>query len=301
MPVKTVAILSPGDMGHAVGRALGDHGLEVITSLEGRSARTRRLASEGNFQDVPDLVELASRADLILSILVPSEAIGVARRVADAIRGSSSAPPFVDCNAVSPQTAQVMSDIIGAAGGTFIDGSIIGGPPRAGASPRIYVSGPGSGVMSQLDGKGISVRPMGDEIGRASAIKMCYAAGTKGTSALHTALLTAAEALGVSRELATELKSSQPDVYARMEGQVPGLPIAAGRWIGEMEEIAATFEHVGVTPGFHEGAAAMFRLLAQTPFARETPETRDSSRTLAQTIACLAQLLTPPGERRQVP
>ena len=301
MRVKTVAILSPGDMGHAVGRALGEHGFNVITSLEGRSPRTRRLASEGNFQDVPDLKELASRADLILSILVPSEAIGVARRIADSIRDSGSAPPFVDCNAVSPQTAHAMSEIIGTAGGSFIDGSIIGGPPGSGASPRIYVSGPGSTVMAQLDGKGVEVRLMGDEVGRASAIKMCYAAGTKGTSALHTALLTAAEALGVSEELAVELRSSQPEVFARMEGQVPGLPIAAGRWVGEMEEIAATFEHVGVTPGFHQGAAAMFRLLAQTPFAQETPETRDPDRTLDQTIAYLAQLLPPPGERRPMP
>jgi 3-hydroxyisobutyrate dehydrogenase-like beta-hydroxyacid dehydrogenase len=301
MRITTVAILSPGDMGHAVGRALGNHGLKVITCLKGRSERTRRLASKGNFQDVPDLKELVSRADLILSILVPSEAIGVAQRVADAIQDSGSGPPFVDCNAVSPQSAQVMYDIIGAVGGSYIDGSIIGGPPGRGTPPRIYVSGPGSTIMAALDGKGIEVRPMGDEIGRASAIKMCYAAGTKGTTALHTALLTAAEALGVSQELATELQSSQPDVYKRMEGQVPGLPISAGRWIGEMEEIAATFDHVGITPGFHEGAAAMFRLLAQTRFAQETPETRDPNRTLAQTIAYLAQLLPEPDERKQIP
>jgi 3-hydroxyisobutyrate dehydrogenase-like beta-hydroxyacid dehydrogenase len=192
-----------------------------------------------------------------------------------------------------------MSDLVSAAGGSYIDGSIIGGPPGRGVPPRIYVSGPGSEIMGELDGKGIAVRAMGNEVGRASAIKMCYAAGTKGTTALHTALLTAAKALGVSQELATELKSSQADIYGRMEAQVPGLPISAGRWIGEMEEIAATFAGVGVTPGFHQGAAAMFRLLSQTPFAAETPETRDSSRTLAETIAYLAQLLPEPDDRRQ--
>jgi hypothetical protein len=84
-----------------------------------------------------------------------------------------------------------------------------------------------------------------------------------------------------------------------MEGQIPGLPIAAGRWIGEMEEIAATFDHVGLTPDFHKGAAHMFRLLNQTPFALETPETRDAGRTLAQTISMLAQLLPQPGEGEQ--
>ena len=291
--MKTVAILSPGDMGHAVGRALGDHGLNVITCLEGRSDRTRKLAREGGFRDVPTLGEMVSQADLVLSILVPAEATGVAARVAEAIKSAGSGTPFADCNAVSPQSAHVMHDIVTGAGGRFIDASIIGGPPGRGAAPRFYASGPDAAPMAELDGKGIVVRTMGDEIGRASAIKMCYAAGTKGTSALHAALLTAAEALGVSAELEAEMRSSQPDAYERMEGQIPRLPIPAYRWIGEMEEIAATFDHVGVTPGFHQGAADIFRLFSQTPFADESPETMDSDRTLAETIAAAARLLPP--------
>jgi len=298
MAVNTVAILSPGDMGHAVGRALGEHGLEVITCLDGRSERTRRLAEKGGFRDVPTLKDMISQADLVFSILVPSEAIGVARRVAEAIRVTGSDTAFADCNAVSPQSALVMNEIINAAGGRFIDGSIIGGPPAKGTPPRVYVSGPDISLVTELDGKGIVVRSMGDGIGRASAIKMCYAAGTKGTSALYTALLTAADALGVSEELAVELRASQPDLHKRLEDQVPGLPIPAARWIGEMEQIAATFEHVGVTPAFHQGAAEMFRLLSQTPFARETPETRDTSRTLAETISLVAKLLPPRSEDR---
>ena len=291
MTVNTVAILSPGDMGHAVGQALGEHGFEVIACLNGRSERTRRLAEKGSLKDVPTLEDMVSQADLILSILVPSEAIGVARKVAESIRATGAHTPFADCNAVSPQSALAMKDIIDSAGSRFIDGSIIGGPPGRGAPPRLYVSGPDSGIVGELHDKGIVVRTMGGEIGQASAIKMCYAAGTKGTAALYTALLTAAEALGVSGELAAELRASQPDVYKRMESHVPGLPIPAGRWIGEMGEIAATFEHVGVTPQFHRGAADIFRLLSQTPFAQETPETRDSGRTLAETIATLARLL----------
>ena len=242
---------------------------------------------------MPTLEDMVSQADLVLSILVPSEAIGVAKRVAEAIRATGAHTPFADCNAVSPQSALAMNDIVSMAGGRFIDGSIIGGPPGRGAPPRLYVSGPDEGIVAELDAKGIAVRTMGGHIGRASAIKMCYAAGTKGTSALHTALLTAAGALGVSGELAAELRASQSEVYKRMEGVVPGLPIAAGRWVGEMEEIAATFDHVGVTPHFHRGAADIFRLLSRTPFAQETPETRDSSRTLAETIATLAKLLEP--------
>ena len=145
--------------------------------------------------------------------------------------------------------------------------------------------------MSELDGKGIDVRPIGDAVGRASGIKMCYAALTKGTYALQVALLTAAEAMGLSEELRAELMYSQPEAYKSMEGQLPGLPAKAFRWIGEMEEIAATFDHVGVTPYFHQGAADVFRLLSETPFAQETPETVDRSRTLAQTMSVVARSL----------
>ena len=116
------------------------------------------------------------------------------------------------------------------------------------------------------------------------------AALTKGTSTLQAALLTAAEALGLSAELRAELESSQPNVLKQME-RIAYLPANAHRWAGEMEEIAATFEAVGVTPGFHQGAAAMYRLLSQTPFAEESPETVDRDRTLAETIEAVARLL----------
>ena len=292
MAVKTIALLSPGDMGHAVGRALGEHGLDVITCLQGRSERTRKLAQQANIRDVTSLEEVVSRADLILSILVPAEAISLAGQVADALRGMRTDTPFADCNAISPQSAKVMDAIITKAGGRFIDASIIGPPPGHGAPPRFYVSGTHASILTELNGKGIDVRPIGDAIGRASGIKMCYAALTKGTSALHMAMLTAAETMGLSDELRAELTFSQPDAYKSMEAQVPRLPTTATRWIGEMEEIAATFDHVGVTPDFHLGAAEVFRLLSKTPFAQETPETIDRSRTLAQTITVAAQLLT---------
>ena len=253
MAVKTVGVLSPGDMGHAVGRALKDHGLDVVTCLRGRSERTKQLAADAGIRDLQTLEELVTESELVLSILVPAEAVGVARQVVDAITAADADVAYADCNAVSPQSSEIMDSIVTGAGGRYVDGSIIGGPPRSGAAPRFYVSGVHAGIMSELDGKGIDVRNIGDTIGRASGIKMCYAAMTKGTSALHLALLTAAEALGLSDELANELSESQPEVLRRMQAQVPGLPSKSFRWIGEMEEIASTFDHAGVTPAFHQG------------------------------------------------
>ena len=155
MGLSTIAILSPGDMGHGVGKALREHGYDVITCLDGRSERTRELAEAGGFRDVPSLEETVGQADLIMSILVPAQAVGVARSVADAMRSTGVSRPFADCNAVSPQTARTMAAIINGAGGDYIDGGIIGGSPARGARPNIYISGPSAALMDELDGKGM--------------------------------------------------------------------------------------------------------------------------------------------------
>ena len=294
MTVTAVGLLSPGDMGHAVGRELREHGLDVLTCLEGRSDRTRALAATAGLRDVPSLDDLVVASDVVLSILVPAEAMGVCRSVAAAVKRTGADVVFADCNAVSPRRSAAMGEVVREAGGRYVDGSIIGGPPREGYSPRLYVSGPEASVLSELDGKGIGVRDLGAEIGRASAFKMCYASVTKGTSALQLAQIAAAEALGLTDELAAELTESQPAVYGAMEKALPGLPSKAFRWIGEMEEIAATFASVGLSPGFHEGAADMYRLLSETPFAAETPEDIDASRTLDETAAAIAARLRPP-------
>ena len=292
MTVDVVAILSPGDMGHAVGRALRENGLDVITCLEGRSERTRRLARQASIRVVGSLEDVVSQTDLVLSIVVPAQAVEVAQKIALALRATQSKTTFADCNAVSPQTAEIMNDIITRADGRFIDASIIGGPPVGGSPPRFYASGEHAGMLAELNDKGIDVRVLGGDIGRASGIKMCYAALTKGTSALHAAVLTAAELLGLSAELRAEFADSQTQAYERMESQIAGLPAKAFRWVGEMEEIASTFDHVGVTPNIHQGAADVFRLLSETPFALETPETIDKQRTAADTISFVARAVS---------
>ena len=291
MGLETIAILSPGDMGHGVGKALVEHGYRVITCLAGRSQRTRDLAAAAGIVDVQPLGEMTLQADLVMSILVPAQAVGVARGVADAMRATGTPRPFADCNAVSPRSAAEMASIIGAAGGDYIDGGIIGGSPARGAVPRIYTSGPRAGLMDELDGKGIAIRNLGPAIDRASGMKMCYASMTKGTNALRVAMLTSAHSLGLYDELIEELAYSQGDALSAMESGIPGLPANSGRWIGEMEEIAETFDSAGVTPGFHRGAAEIFRLLASTPFADEIPEEIDRSRGLKETIEAASELL----------
>ena len=275
-------------MGSNVGRALRENGLEVITCLTDRSQRTRELAESAGIVDVPDFAQMIDRADIVLSVLVPERAVDVARQVAAVIEQSGKPLPFADCNPVAPAVAIEMAKIIDGAGGKYIDGGIIGSPPGRGAPPRFYASGPHESTLGQLDGRGISVPLMGGEVGRASAIKMCYASLSKGAAALNASALISAMNLGIYDEFINEMESSQQGVLKNMQG-VKGLGAKAFRWIDEMEQISATFGAAGATPHMHKGAADIFRLVTSSPIGHERPETIDTSRTLRETVELLVE------------
>jgi L-threonate 2-dehydrogenase len=291
--------MSPGDMGHAIGATLRHGGgLRVITCLAGRSPRTRALAAAAGIEDTGSDDALVREADVLLSVLVPAEALALAERLAPAIRATAQSREdsrplvYADLNAIAPQTARRIGEVVTGAGARFVDGGIIGGPPQPGASsPRIYLSGPDAPALAALGNHGLDVRCMGGDIGQASGLKMCYAALTKGLTALGTELLTAARALGLSDALRAELESSQSGVLRQLERGVPGMPPKAYRWVGEMEEIAATFGALGLTPRMLLGAADLYRFVAQTPLGRETPEERTRGTTLDEVVDILAAAL----------
>lgn len=279
-------------MGHAVGNVLRHGGLRVLTCLHGRSPRTAALAREAGIEAVPDLSTLVREADVLLSILPPARAVDLAHQVASALQASGASLTYVDCNAVSPRTAREVASVVSAAGVRFVDAGIIGGPPKPGsAGTRFYASGEHAGEFARLRGSGLDVRVIGGDIGQASGLKMCYAALTKGLTALGTELLVAARALGLSEPLRAELTSSQATLLGILERSIPSMPPKAYRWVGEMEEIAATFRDAGLTPKIHEGAADLYRFVEATPLAEETPEARSKGTTLDEVVAMLAGAL----------
>jgi 3-hydroxyisobutyrate dehydrogenase-like beta-hydroxyacid dehydrogenase len=282
-------------MGHAVGASLAERGFRLVSALADRSELTCARAARAGIEDAGDLNQVVRAAEGILAILPPAEAESLARRVAEVMTRTGCTPIYADCNAVSPTTTKKIAAVITDAGAPFVDAGIIGGPPGPGrADTRFYASGPRAKWLEGLAGRGerggMAVIGLGEEIGRASAIKMAYAALTKGTMTLQTAVLVAAMRLGVFEELGREFEKSQPEAWARMR-ILPFLPADSGRWIGEMEQIAATFRDAGVPDGFHRGAAAIFRIMAATPFAAESRETLDRSRSLEDAIRVFAEHL----------
>lgn len=294
MSAPTIGLLSPGDMGHSIGGVLRAHGARVITHLGGRSDRSRALAEAAGIADTPGLADLVQTADILLSVLVPARALDVARTVAAAIDETGSDLLFVDCNAVAPRTVRQAEALILAAGGRFADAGIIGPPPRQPGTTRIYASGPDAAGLTILNDYGLDIRVLGTESGQASGLKMCYAALTKGLTALGTELLVAAHQLGLADALRAEQRESIPDVLAWLERSIPSMPPKAYRWVGEMEEIAATFADLGLTPNILLGAADIYRMVETTPIGQESPESRDKTRDLDGVIRALAEELPSP-------
>ncbi len=286
--IRRIGLMSPGDMGQAVGIRLKELGFEVGTALEGRSERTRRLATEAGLVDYGNLRTLLGSSDLVLSILDPGAAMGLARAAA-AIMPTLKAPPlYTDCNALSPRTKVTMHALLETAGARFLDAGIIGPPPRGAGGIRMYVSGPGADALSVLRHETIAVRVVSPRIGDAAAVKMCYGGVTKGAVALLTELLVAARRLGVEEVLDEELRGSQAILRDWILKNLPSMPPKAYRWVPETEEIAATFAAAGLTPLMMQGAAETYVAIAATNAGKESPEeARVRKRTGAEVIAAL--------------
>jgi len=234
--VTRIAVIGMGSMGSAVGWVLAHSGAEVVTCLEGRSSDTRNRAAAAGIRDV-DAASIAD-VDIILSIVPPSQALTVARQLAEVTVHSKAV--FVDCNAVSPETMSSVAREFGARTTSVLDGCIIGGPPQIGKpGPRLYVSGGGSDVVAALIEFGLEARLLDSGIGAASALKMCYAGINKGLIGLGTAMLSAAARSGADKALMAELSESQSEVLAKFAKGIPDMYPKAYRWVAEMEEIAA--------------------------------------------------------------
>jgi putative dehydrogenase len=256
----TIVIIAQGGMGAACAKRLTDNGVRVLTSLKGRSEQSAKRAKAAGMADASD-AEIAA-ADVILSIVPPGEALPLAERLAPALAAANSKPVFADCNAVSPDTARGVADVIATTGAPFADAGIIGGPPRAGYSgPVFYYSGADAGALERLNDYGLVFRRVEGGIGAASALKMSYGGITKGLTAVGSAMLLAAERAGVAEALHAELAASQPNLLAYFQRSVPDMFGKAYRWVAEMDEIAH-FTGGGPSREMYEAIADFYERLA---------------------------------------
>jgi 3-hydroxyisobutyrate dehydrogenase-like beta-hydroxyacid dehydrogenase len=253
MADPAIGLLHPGEMGAALAMQLR-RGSPVLWASSGRSAETVQRAEQAGLRDVGTVEEVGESSDIVLCVCPPHGALAVAESIAgfDGI--------YVDANAVSPMTARQIATVIEEGGGQFVDGGIVGPPPRDGVPTTLYLSGSMSRAVAGIfRDTVVQARIVSEEPGSASAVKMAYAAWTKGAAALLLAIRALARAEGIEDALLAEWEESIPALPERSERAALAAGRKGWRWAGEMDEIASTFAAAGLPDGFHEAAAEIFR------------------------------------------
>jgi 3-hydroxyisobutyrate dehydrogenase-like beta-hydroxyacid dehydrogenase len=260
MGTVVIGILHPGEMGSAVAKLLRDRGHEVVWASAGRSSATKGRAEAAGLVDVGGVADVVEHSDVILSICPPHGALELARQVA------GFGGVYVDANAVSPQTVRTIAGVIEGGGGMFVDGGIVGAPPRREGTTRLYLSaGAAERVTGLFAGTVLDARIVSDQVGAASALKMAYAGWSKGSAALLLTLRALARSEGVEDALLAEWRLSVPHAAARSQSAATSAAHKGWRWVAEMQEIAATLDAAGLPDGFHQAAAAIFARAPRIP------------------------------------
>lgn len=263
---QSTGIINPGAMGISVAATMINSGCRVHWASDGRSQQSRSRAAEHGLIDVKTMAELVQSCDVLVSVCPPHAAEEVAAQVIE----SGFQGLFLDANAISPEKARRIGEKMAAAGNSFVDGGIIGGPAWQPGRTWLYLSGAEAEAALPLFAAGpLETEIAGPEIGQASALKMVFASYTKGTTALLALVLAGAESLGVREVLEKQWGRYWPEFTEETQQRVRRVTAKAWRFEGEMDEIAETFESVGLPGGFHEAAAEVYGRLA--PF-KDSPE-----------------------------
>jgi putative dehydrogenase len=269
----TIGVIAMGEMGSGVARRLHERGATVITQLTGRSAASAARAERAGALPVATDEEFAARADFILSIVPPGDAVALAQRFAPALKRAGRKTVYVDCNAVSPQTAERIGEALRDSGCIYVDAGIIGPPPGPNSRTIFYASGPGAKEFERLSEHGLTVRVMDGPNGAASAMKLSYAGITKGCTAIGSAMMLGSTRGGTADALLQELSESQPMLLNWMRGFVSRMPPKAYRWVAEMEEIA---QFQADDPAARDMYLGIARFYEQIAAAVEAPKDGDA-------------------------
>jgi len=279
MKLKT-GVIHPGMMGICVAATLQNSGHEVYWASEGRSPQTRKRAENFNLFDAGSLAGLCDTCSLIISVCPPH----AAEEMAEQVLAHSFQGVYLDVNAISPQRTIHIGQRMRAGGVDFVDGGIIGLPVWERGKTWLYLSGDKAPqAASFCSGGPLETTVVGNEVGKASALKMCYAAYTKGTTALLCGILATAQVLGVRGELETQWSRDWANFGEQAGERVRNVTAKAWRFAGEMTEIAATFREAGLPGEFHAAAEMIYRRMAGFKDAPSTPALEEVLEKLIQT------------------
>ncbi len=242
---RKAAILYPGEMGAAVGKALADGGWTVVTCLEGRSSRTLAAAASAGITAMTDLAAAVAAADVVVSVVPQDAVLETAASFAAAVAAQERRPIYLDANSVSPATLDEVRTVVEGAGCDCVDGAFLGSAATLDGRTTLYLSGERAGELAALLGDALRWVVLGPEAGAASAFKLAFAGFNKGLVALFLEVTAAAERLGQRDELVERLREFYPGTVETVERLLPSYPRHAVRRVQEMDELITWLRGLG--------------------------------------------------------
>ncbi len=264
-----IGILHPGQMGISVAASAKNSGYKVYWTSQGRSARTRERAESQDLIEIYKFKELCHICSVLVSVCPPY----AAENLASEVLALGFSGIYLEANAISPERVIRIGEKMMSEGVTFVDGSIIGGPAWEAGKTWLYLSGEAASRAASYFSSGpLGTEVIGNEIGLASSLKMCFAAYTKGSTALLCGILAAAEELGIRSNLERQWSRGDSDFATQIQQRVRRVTSKAWRFVGEMEEIADTMAFAGIPEGFHIAAAEIYKRLVHYKDVDEPPQ-----------------------------
>lgn len=263
--LSTIGVLYPGEMGAALAGLFRAGGFRVVTTCRDRSRRTAESARGAGLELLDGLESVVAVSDIILSLVPPAAALDIARQVAGC---ATALPPlYVDANSISPETAQEIERMLGECGIRFVDAAIHGLASRLPQQGRMYLSGPDAATLAQQWQGVVPTRVLGDEPGRASAMKMLLSGVSKGLVALFLEIALTAREAGQLDAFLENCDEFYPAIMSAVGRMLPTYPRHAWRRAQELEELEGMLRHFGLRPGMTAEARGLIAAVAQADLA----------------------------------
>jgi 3-hydroxyisobutyrate dehydrogenase-like beta-hydroxyacid dehydrogenase len=264
---QTVGILYPGEMGAGVAAVLAQRGTRLVTTLRDRGEQTARRARSAGFEILDSLRDVVRAADVVISLVPPAMAEKVADDYCESARLAPAGALYVDANSIGPELAATLAARVEGHGRGFVDAAINGLAKNLATSGTLFLSGPRADEVAGLFGDAIQVRQLGEQPGRASAMKMLLSGLSKGVCALFVETALTAHRHGMLFEMADSYTRIYPGIMALVDRMLPTYAQHAARRADETRELEQTAQAAGLEPCVLAAVRQVHELLAGVDFA----------------------------------
>ena len=254
-----ICLIGFGEVGRIFARDLKALGAPRISAFDplcaDPSSRPSRSAAEAGVEACATADQAVAGADLVISAVTAAQAMAAATSTLDALKPGAF---LLDVNSASPGVKRAASEAVNAAGGRYVEAAVMSSVPPKGLKTPMLLGGAHAGAfLEAAAGLDLNAKVFSEEVGLASATKMCRSVMIKGVEALLTECLLSARHYGVEKTVLGSLGDllPNPDWEKHARYMISRSLLHGKRRAEEMREVARTVEEAGMDPWMSSAAA----------------------------------------------